>query len=322
MAAPGKVVVPRLARSRQSRWAAVAEWASLAIIAASLLLVSRRVPIRPLLDAVGWNAKLGPAGPVVFGLLYVAAVVAMLPASPLTLAAGALYGLVLGTVVVSIASTLGAGLAFLVARYLARAEIEAMMARFPKFRAVDRAIGENGWKIVAMLRLSPAVPFNLQNFLYGLTRIRFWPYLLTSWVSMLPGTFLFIYLGHAGRMGYEAASGLARRAPTPAEWAMLVVGLVATVAATLYTTRLARRALRQHKELELDEETAPADHSPHAASWPWRATVAMIAAAVCMTLALLVEWRPGAIGAWLGRQRHTVKAAASPSLAQPPQPTH
>ena len=110
---------------------------------------------------------------------------------------------------------------------------------YPRFEAIDRAVREGGWKIVALLRLSPAVPFTLQNYLYGLTGIRFWPYLLTSWLAMLPGTFLYIYLGHLGRAGVEAASG--ERSRTPAEWAMMIVGLLATVAATVYITRLRAR---------------------------------------------------------------------------------
>ena len=94
-----------------------------------------------------------------------------------------------------------------------------------------------------MLRLSPAVPFNLQNYLYGLTRIGFRPCVLTSWVAMLPGTLMYVYLGHAGRAGLEAASG--GRARSPAEWAILVVGLAATVMVTVYVTRLARKALHE-----------------------------------------------------------------------------
>lgn len=313
MVDPGQTATLRPPRSRRARWRAVAEWTSLAIIAVSLLLISRRVPILPLLGAVAaWNTQLGSWGPIVFGLVYVAAVVAMLPASPLTLAAGALYGLWLGTVVVSIASTLGAGLAFLVARYLARAEVEAMLARFPKFLAIDRAIGSNGWKIVALLRLSPAVPFNLQNFLYGLTRIRFWPYLLTSWVAMLPGTFLYISLGHAGRMGYEAVSGATQRTMTPAEWTMLVAGLLATAGVTVYIARLARKALRQHKELGLDKEPEPADQAAAPAAWPWRVSVAVILAVACLVVAALVEWRPDAIAGWLKRQTSSTPRAAAP----------
>jgi hypothetical protein len=102
---------------------------------------------------------------------------------------------------------------------------------------VDRAIAEGGWKVVALLRLSPAMPFSAGNYLFGLTAVSFWPYVLASWAAMLPGTFLYVYLGHAGRV---AAAGTAR---SPAEWALLGVGLLATIAVTVYVTRLARRAM-------------------------------------------------------------------------------
>ncbi|HZW31908.1 MAG TPA: VTT domain-containing protein, partial [Isosphaeraceae bacterium] len=97
--------------------------------------------------------------------------------------------------------------------------------------------------IVALLRLSPLVPFNLQNYLYGLTAIRFWPCVLTSWVAMLPGTVLYVYLGHAGRAGLEALAG--RRGRSPAEWTLLAVGLAATLLVSVYVTALARRAIRR-----------------------------------------------------------------------------
>jgi uncharacterized membrane protein YdjX (TVP38/TMEM64 family) len=224
-------------------------WALFAAIAVGLTWVVRVVPVGPMLAVLrGWVEGSGSWGPVVFGLLDVLAVVALVPGSALTLAAGALFGLTVGTIVASVASTTGAALSFLIARYLARGRVEALAGKDARFAAIDRAIAAGGWKVVALLRLSPAVPFNLQNYLYGLTGIRFWPYLLTSWVAMLPGTFLYVSLGHAGRAGLEAASGGESRVRTPAEWAFLVVGLLATVAVTVYVTRLARKALRQRAE--------------------------------------------------------------------------
>src|SRR5687767_14061170 len=100
----------------------------------------------------------------------------------LAVVAGGLFGLVRGTIIVSLASTTTAALAFLIARYLARERVRRMVEHSPKLRAVDAAIGNEGWKVVALLRLSPAVPFNVQNYLYGVTAIRFWPCVLTSWV--------------------------------------------------------------------------------------------------------------------------------------------
>ena len=187
-----------------------------------------------------WIAGLGIWGPVVLGLVYIVATVLFVPGTILSLAAGAMFGLGVGVVTISIASTIGASLAFLIARYVARDRVAVIASRNRRFGAIDRAIGEAGWKIVALLRLSPAVPFNLQNYLYGLTPIRFWPYVLTSWIAMFPGTFLYIYLGHIT----GAALG-SNRSRSAGEWAFLAIGLAATVMVTVYITRLARQKLSE-----------------------------------------------------------------------------
>lgn len=228
-----------------NRFATVIRLASAALIVLSIVLIFRHLPVRPAVQALeGWTASLGIWGPLAFGLIYVVAVAALIPGSSLTLAAGALFGLISGTIVASLASTTGAALAFLISRYLARDRIRILFAHYPAFQAIDKAISDGGWRIVALLRLSPAVPFNLQNYMYGLTGIRFWPCVLASWLAMLPGTFLYVYLGHIGREGLQAAAGGAERPRSLAEWAMLGVGLTTTITLTVYLTRLTRRALR------------------------------------------------------------------------------
>ena len=210
-----------------------------------LLILSRRVPLGPMIARLENSVQdLGAWGPLIFGLVYVAAVVALVPASALTLAAGAVFGLAVGTVTASLASTAGAAAAFLISRYLARGLVTRKLGDDPRFAAIDREISRSGALIVALLRLSPAVPFGLQNYLYGLTGIGFRTYLLTSWIAMLPGTVMYVYLGYLGRAGLDAAGG-SGRTRTPLEWALLAVGLAATVAVTLLVTRLARRALRE-----------------------------------------------------------------------------
>ena len=217
-------------------------WVAIAAAIALVLAMMRIVPIdRGIAVFEEWVAALGLWGPLVFAVVYVLAALAFVPGSLLTLAAGAVFGLGLGTVVVSLASTLTAATAFLIARYLARARVEVAARADARFAAIDAAVGKGGWKIVGLLRLSPAVPFSLSNYLFGLTPVRFIPYAVTSFVAMLPGTFLYVYLGYAGRVGAEAAAGDAGRSPL--EWALLAVGLLATVAVTVYVTRLARREL-------------------------------------------------------------------------------
>ena len=185
-----------------------------------------------------WISGLGGAGYVVFYAIYVVAALLFVPGAALTIAAGFLFGILRGGVIVWAAATTAAALAFLIARHLARGAVEARARKDPRFTAIDKAIGERGWKIVALLRLSPAVPFSLSNYFYGLTAIRFGPYVLTSWLAMLPGTVLYVYLGAAGK---AATRGSGR---TGLENAYLALGLAATIAVTVYLTRVARKTLR------------------------------------------------------------------------------
>lgn len=184
---------------------------------------------------------LGPWGPVLFVPLYVAATVLFLPGSVLTLGAGAAFGLVRGVVTASIAATLGATAAFLVGRYVARDAVARRIAASPRFRAIDDAVAGEGWKIVALARLSPLFPFNVLNYVFGITRVPLLHYVLASWLGMLPGTVLYVYLGSLA--GDLATLGRAGRVRTPAEWAFYALGLGATVAVTIVVTRLARTAL-------------------------------------------------------------------------------
>jgi uncharacterized membrane protein YdjX (TVP38/TMEM64 family) len=205
---------------------------------AALAAAWRFLPLHAWLQAFEDRvSSMGPAGPVVYGVIYILAVLLFVPGIVLTLGAGLLFGLARGIVLVSAASTVAAAAAFGIARHLARRRIEKWARDRPEFEAIDRAIGQKGWKVVALLRLSPIVPFSLSNYLYGLTSIRFGAYVLTSWLAMLPATVVYVSLGAAGR----AAGTGARR--TPAEWALLAAGLAATAAVTVFVTRLARREL-------------------------------------------------------------------------------
>ena len=188
-----------------------------------------------------WVDGLGFWGPAVFVFGYVIAVVAFVPASLLTLGAGAIFGIVHGVIYVFIAATIGSCLAFLVSRYLARSAIKKRLERRPKFAAIDRAVEADGLKITFLLRLTPVVPFNLLNYALGLTRVRFADYAIAS-VGMLPGTLLYVYSG-------KLAGDVATLAGDPAVargwsyYSVLALGLVATLAVTMVITRSARRAL-------------------------------------------------------------------------------
>lgn len=230
------------------------KWGALGAGVLVLIVVIRALPLERAMQALtGWIAGLGWWGPFLYGVIYVGATVLLIPGAVITIAAGALFGLWRGTLLVSLASTTGAALAFLLARSLARERVAHLAQHRPTFHAIDQAIGEGGWKIVALLRLSPAIPFNVQNYLYGLTPIGFWPYVLASWLAMLPGTFLYVYIGHLTGV---AVGGT--RAYTPAKWGMLGVGLLATVVVTVYLTRLARQKLREQTAI-VEQEKSPQD---------------------------------------------------------------
>jgi uncharacterized membrane protein YdjX (TVP38/TMEM64 family) len=191
---------------------------------------------------VAWVNGLGVWGPVVFIAGYVVAAVAFVPGSILTLAAGAIFGLGKGVVYVFIAAVLGSSAAFLVSRYLARPAIERRVAGNARFAAIDRAVGAQGRKIVFLLRLSPVFPFNLLNYALGLTRVRFVDYLTAS-VGMLPGTLLYVYYGKLAGDVATLASGAAVEKGA-GYYAVLILGLVATIVVTAVVTRTARRALK------------------------------------------------------------------------------
>lgn len=192
---------------------------------------------------VAWVDSLGVWGPVVFVAGYVVAAVAFVPGSILTLAAGAIFGLGKGVVIVFLAAMLGSAAAFLVARYLARPAIERRLAGNTRFAAIDRAVGAQGRKIVFLLRLSPVFPFNLLNYALGLTKVRFLDFFIAS-AGMLPGTLLYVYYGKlAGDVA--ALAGGSAVAKGPEYYAVLVLGLVATIVVTTIVTRIARRALKE-----------------------------------------------------------------------------
>ena len=145
--------------------------------------------------ALAWISDLGPWGPVFFIVFYILATVLFLPGLIPTMAAGVLFGVIRGTLLVSISSISGATLAFLIGRYLAREWVAAMIRGNQKFEAIDAAVAEEGWKIVGLTRLSPVFPFNLLNYAFGLTQVSLKDYFLASWIGMLPGTVMYVYIG-------------------------------------------------------------------------------------------------------------------------------
>ncbi len=229
-----------MAQKSLSPW----KWVLALLAVASLLIITYFLDIQELFQvALAWISDLGPWGPVFFIVLYILATVLFLPGLIPTMAAGLLFGVLQGTLLVSISSISGATLAFLIGRYIARDWVAGKIQGNSKFEAIDVAVAQEGWKIVGLTRLSPVFPFNLLNYAFGLTQVSLKDYFLASWIGMLPGTVMYVYIGSLA--GDLATLGSGERSRTPAEWALYVVGLVATVVLTLYITRIAQRALNR-----------------------------------------------------------------------------
>jgi uncharacterized membrane protein YdjX (TVP38/TMEM64 family) len=221
-----------------------------AAVLAALLLAGRQAG-GAVERFAAWVESLGALGPLVYVLGYAAATVLLVPGSLLTLAGGAIFGLAKGFAIVFAAAVLGSCAAFLAARHVVRSRIEARVLANPRFAAVDRAVGEQGRWIVFLLRLSPVFPFVLLNYALGLTRVRFADYALAS-VGMIPGTLLYVYYGAlAGEVARLAGSGGVTRGA--GYYAVLGLGLVATLVVTTVVTRIARRALREATDASLEE---------------------------------------------------------------------
>ena len=230
----------------ESRASGRSAWklATVLLIVAGLVAAVVLLPVKgTILGVLEWTQGLGVWGPIVVAAFYIAACVLLVPGSLVTLGAGVLFGVVVGTITVSIGSTLGACAAFLVGRTLARDWVAKKVTEAPKFAAIDAAVARQGFKIVFLTRLSPIFPFNLLNYAYGLTNVPFWKYALASWIGMLPGTVMYVYLGSAARSLTEVAAG--EVSGGGAQRVLFWVGLAATLIVVVLVTRIARKAVRE-----------------------------------------------------------------------------
>ena len=184
---------------------------------------------------LGWLGVFAYAGGIV--LLQLVGI----PLSPVAIGAGGVFGFWKGFVAITLGTNAGAALNFLISRHLARNAVNRWLGHHEKFRLIDRAIGREGWKIIALLRLCP-MPFGLANYAYGLTAIGFWPYFLATFVAIIPGNCFFVWLGFSAHHGLAAATG-AEHAKHPGEYAFIVVGLVAAFFALRHITKLAKAAV-------------------------------------------------------------------------------
>lgn len=231
-----------------------------ALAIAGVVLLIQRAPID---ETVAWLkrevAEMGVWAPLAFGAVLTALTALLLPATPVVLASGAAFGPVLGVVVVSVATTASAALSFAASRLLARRRVADYVRCYPKLRAIYDALGgPAGWQIVIAVRLSHALPFGMQNLLFGASPVRFWPFLAATWVSMLPGTVLYVFLGHVAARALEEGAGT-EPSVGPGDWAVRAAGLAVAALAALYVTRLGRRILREKARVDLAGPLVPGD---------------------------------------------------------------
>ena len=214
--------------------------ATLLVVAIAGVLAT--VPVKPFLTGFLQHVEsIGPWGPPLLAAVYSISCVLFVPGTILSLGAGFLFGVVLGTVVVSIGSIIGSTAAFVIGRTMLRDWIKRRIAAHPRFRAIDRAVGTQGFKIVLLTRLSPIFPFNFLNYAFGLTSVRLGHYVLASWIGMLPGTVMYVYFGSALKSLTGSVTGSLENGTL--QRVLFVVGLVMTIFAAAVIARVAKQAL-------------------------------------------------------------------------------
>lgn len=226
------------------RSARAVRWIALFVVAAFVTLAARTLPTREwvahVTDVV---AAWGPLGPLVFGALFVVAMLLFVPSAPLTVAAGFVFGFGTGLVTVSLAQTAAAAIAFLLGRHVAHERVLRTVRRHPRLERLEEAVSERGWKFVALVRLAPLVPYGMSNYAFGTTSIPFSTYLVATWLALLPGIALHVYVGFLGRYGLSRAWEEAT--DDPREQVLFAAGLVAAASAAVVLARLTRRVLRE-----------------------------------------------------------------------------
>jgi uncharacterized membrane protein YdjX (TVP38/TMEM64 family) len=210
-------------------------WLALGVLVVSLCIGWLALPLSEWAGVFqSWILGFGLWGVAIFAGAFIVATLVLAPDFPLAVAAGMVYGLWAFPVVLT-AAMIASSLAFLTARYLVRHRVQAILAKRRKFAAIDKAVSEEGWKIVILLRFSPLVPFNVQNYVFGVTAIPFGHYFCATFVGIIPGTALFVYLGALG----NGSSG------GPLVWVFFGVGLLATVVAAILVTGKAKAKLAE-----------------------------------------------------------------------------
>ncbi|MCJ8310236.1 MAG: TVP38/TMEM64 family protein [Rhizobiaceae bacterium] len=217
------------------------KWIILAALIAIFAAAYIYLPISEWLTAFqDWVQGFGALGWAIFIAVYAITSFVLIPGSILTLGAGVAYGLWAFPLVVA-GAVLASAMSFLAARYVFHDRVQEKVAQYPRFKAVNEAIRDEGWKVVLLLRLSPALPFSLQNWFLGLMPVGFWPAQIATLFGIMPGTLLYIWVAS---LGGEAAAGGAADASL-LRYAVLGIGLLATLVVTIVVTRKAQQKLKE-----------------------------------------------------------------------------
>ncbi len=217
----------------------VVKIAAAILILAAVVVAFRVLPVANWLrDFQTYVRGLGAIGYVVYIVVYAVCVVAFVPASILTLGAGAIFGFVGGVIVVIIGATLGATLSFLLARTVMRKRVEAMTAKNAKFRALDRAIARDGTKIVFLVRLAVVFPFTWLNYVFGLTAIPLWSYVAATFIGIIPATAAFVFVSSAATTAATKHASLITKT-------VYIAGGVIALAVSVFIGRIATRAIKR-----------------------------------------------------------------------------
>jgi len=216
------------------------QWALVAVVIAALLAGWFLLPIEEWSDAFQtWVKDLGLCGWLIFAAVYIVGTVLLVPGPVLTFAAGLAFGLGIGFALVAVSATIGGALAFLVARYLVYDKVGSLIEKRPKIKAIQSAVSEGGWKVFLLLRLSPVLPFNLQNCFYGITDLKQREYVVATLFGIMPGTLVNVYVGAAGKaVSGDDGSAL--------KWGFFAVGLIATVLVAVFVAKKAKAKLKEH----------------------------------------------------------------------------
>ncbi|GBF79464.1 TVP38/TMEM64 family protein [Aphanothece sacrum] len=234
----------------------------IALLLVALFILANKLGISQVINqtlqtVLQWIDSLGTLGYIVFILIYILATVCLISGAVLTLGAGVIFSVVKGSILVSIASTLAATVAFIIGRYFARGWVSQKIQQYPKFTNIDEEVAKEGWKIVGLTRLSPVFPFVFLNYAFSITKVSLKDYILASWIGMMPGTIMYVYLGSL--IGNIATIGAGVREKTTLEWGLYIVGLMATVAVSIYITKIAKKALDSQIKENPTEKKEPVE---------------------------------------------------------------